>query len=35
VDPRWQQMTGDRVEYAPYQAAAPLFPTIPLQRFQR
>ena len=32
---RWQRATGDRVEYAPYQVAAPLFPTIPIERFKR
>ena len=32
---RWQRATGDRVDYAPYQTAAPLFPAIPLQRFKR
>jgi predicted DCC family thiol-disulfide oxidoreductase YuxK len=31
---RWQRITGDRVDYAPYQAAAPLFPTIPIERFK-
>jgi predicted DCC family thiol-disulfide oxidoreductase YuxK len=32
---RWQRATGDRVEYAPYQAAASQFPGIPLERFKR
>jgi predicted DCC family thiol-disulfide oxidoreductase YuxK len=32
---RWQRATGDRVDYAPYQVAAPLFPAIPLERFKR
>jgi predicted DCC family thiol-disulfide oxidoreductase YuxK len=31
---RWQRITGDRVDYAAYQAAAPLFPTIPIERFK-
>ena len=32
---RWRQMTGDRVEYAPYQEVAVLFPTIPPENFRR
>ena len=32
---RWRQMTGERVEYAPYQEVAPLFPDIPLEWFRR
>jgi predicted DCC family thiol-disulfide oxidoreductase YuxK len=32
---RWQRATGDRVEYATYQAVATQFPTIPLERFRR
>ena len=32
---RWRSITGDRVDYAPYQAVAPLYPTIPVERFRR
>lgn len=31
----WQNLTGDRVSYAPYQEAATRFPKIPLAEFQR
>ncbi len=30
---RWKYATGDRVEYLPYQEAAPRFPQIPRERF--
>ena len=32
---RWRHLTGDRVEYAPFQQAASRFPDIPLQSFRR
>jgi predicted DCC family thiol-disulfide oxidoreductase YuxK len=32
---RWRQMTGERVEYAPFQEVAPLHPQITAERFQR
>jgi predicted DCC family thiol-disulfide oxidoreductase YuxK len=32
---RWRQMTGERVEYAPYQEVASLHPQITGERFQR
>src|SRR5437667_1720782 len=32
---RWRRATGDRVDYAPFQAAASRFPEIPLERFRR
>jgi predicted DCC family thiol-disulfide oxidoreductase YuxK len=31
----WQKLTGDRVNYAPYQEVAAQFPEIPLAAFQR
>lgn len=31
----WQNLTGDRVSYAPYQEAAAQYPAIPLAEFQR
>ena len=31
---RWQRITGDRVEYEPFQAAAARFPQIPQERFE-
>ncbi|HEV2419745.1 MAG TPA: lipase maturation factor family protein [Terriglobia bacterium] len=31
----WRQLTGDRVDYAPFQAAAQNFPEIPLDNFKR
>ena len=31
----WQKLTGERVEYLPYQRAAAQFPAIPLAEFQR
>src|SRR5713101_2761919 len=31
----WQNLTGDRISYAPYQEAAQRFPKIPLAEFQR
>ena len=31
----WQSLTGDRVEYAPYQTAAKRFPAVPPTDFQR
>jgi len=31
---RWQQATGDRVEYAPSQDVAERFPEIPRERFK-
>jgi predicted DCC family thiol-disulfide oxidoreductase YuxK len=31
---RWQAMTGDRVNYAPYQEVADQFPQIPLEAFR-
>jgi lipase maturation factor 1 len=31
----WQSLTGDRVEYAPYQTAARRFPEVPQTDFQR
>jgi len=30
---RWQSLTGERVEYAPFQEVAGLFPEIPLEKF--
>ncbi len=32
---RWSRITGDRVDYAPYQEVAPRFPGIPEERFRR
>jgi predicted DCC family thiol-disulfide oxidoreductase YuxK len=32
---RWSRLTGDQVDYEPYQKAASLFPEIPLSRFQK
>ena len=32
---QWQHITGDRVEYAPYQEVAAEFPDIPLSAFER
>lgn len=31
---RWRQMTGDRINYEPYQSAAEEFPDIPEERFR-
>jgi predicted DCC family thiol-disulfide oxidoreductase YuxK len=31
----WQQLTGDRVDYRPYQQVAAQYPAIPLAAFQR
>ena len=31
----WQRLTGDRVDYAPYQEVAPQYPEIPVAAFQR
>lgn len=31
----WQNLTGDRVSYAPYQEASAQYPAIPLAEFQR
>ena len=31
----WRNLTGDRVEYAPYQTAAPRFPDVPLADFRQ
>ena len=31
---QWQHVTGDRVDYAPYQEVAPQFPEIPLTAFE-
>lgn len=31
---RWRRLTGDRVDYAPYQEAAARFPMISLQKFE-
>ncbi len=31
---RWQRITGDRVDYVPFQEAAPRFPQIPQERFE-
>lgn len=31
---RWWQMTGDRIDYEPYQSVADRFPDIPTNRFQ-
>jgi predicted DCC family thiol-disulfide oxidoreductase YuxK len=31
----WQKLTGDRVDYRPYQEVAAQYPTIPLASFQR
>ncbi|MGH9403491.1 MAG: lipase maturation factor family protein [Terriglobia bacterium] len=31
----WRKLTGDRVEYAPFQQAAQAFPEIPLEHFKR
>ena len=32
---RWQQITGDRAEYAPYQQVAAEFPEIPVDNFRK
>jgi predicted DCC family thiol-disulfide oxidoreductase YuxK len=32
---RWRSITGDRVDYAPYQEVFPRFPGIPLDQFKR
>ncbi len=32
---RWHDMTGDRIDYAPYQKVAGMFPDIPLEAFKR
>jgi predicted DCC family thiol-disulfide oxidoreductase YuxK len=32
---RWQQVTGDRAEYAPYQQVAAQFPEIPIDNFRK
>jgi predicted DCC family thiol-disulfide oxidoreductase YuxK len=32
---RWRSITGDRVDYAPYQEVASRFPEIPVESFQR
>src|SRR5262245_35427305 len=32
---RWQTITGDAVEYEPFQSAAERFPTIPRENFAR
>jgi lipase maturation factor 1 len=32
---RWKQLTGDKVEYAPYQEAGSRFPQIPAEDFQK
>ncbi len=32
---RWSRVTGDRVDYAPYQEVAPRFPDISEERFRR
>jgi predicted DCC family thiol-disulfide oxidoreductase YuxK len=32
---RWRQLTGERIEYAPYQEVAVLFPDISLEAFRR
>ena len=31
----WQKLTGDRVEYRPYQEVAAQYPAIPQAEFQR
>jgi predicted DCC family thiol-disulfide oxidoreductase YuxK len=31
----WRNLTGDRVEYAPYQTAAPRFPDVPVSDFRQ
>jgi predicted DCC family thiol-disulfide oxidoreductase YuxK len=31
----WQKLTGDAVDYRPYQAVAPQYPQIPIAEFQR
>jgi predicted DCC family thiol-disulfide oxidoreductase YuxK len=31
---RWRRLTGEKIDYAPYQEVAGWFPTIPLARFQ-
>jgi lipase maturation factor 1 len=31
----WQSLTGDRVEYVPYQSAASRFPEVPLEDFRK
>ena len=31
---RWQSLTGDRVEYAPFQQVASEFPEIPREQFE-
>jgi predicted DCC family thiol-disulfide oxidoreductase YuxK len=32
---RWKRTSGDRLDYAPYQDAAPRFPEIPVEEFRR
>lgn len=32
---RWRPLTGDRVEYAPFQEVAGRFPEIPRERFEK
>lgn len=32
---RWKRTSGDRLDYAPYQAAAVRFPEIPVEEFRR
>jgi predicted DCC family thiol-disulfide oxidoreductase YuxK len=32
---RWKEITGEAVDYAPYQAVAPRFPKIPMDSFRR
>jgi lipase maturation factor 1 len=32
---RWKKLTGDRVEYAPYQEVSSLFPQIPEENFRK
>jgi len=32
---RWRAITGERVEYAPYQKVAGRFPQIPIEDFKR
>lgn len=32
---RWKRTSGDRLDYAPYQEAAPRFPEVPVEEFRR
>jgi predicted DCC family thiol-disulfide oxidoreductase YuxK len=32
---RWQKITGDAIDYAPYQAVHAQYPQIPITQFQK